>query len=132
MTGAVQSGMIANTMLPAEQGDPITASLDFVREHLGMEVAYLSEFIDDALVFRAVSAPGLEELVQVGGSMPLDQVYCKHILSGDLPQLIPDTANEPLCQKIPLTPQPQIARLPEPARSVRHTSLCPHFCRSYQ
>ncbi len=83
--------------------DTITAALSFVRQHLNMEVAYLSEFVGDDLVFRAVSAPGFEDMVAVGGAMPLDQVYCRHILAGRLPELIPDTADEPVCQDIPLT-----------------------------
>ena len=83
--------------------DTINTALEFVRSHLDMEVAYLSEFIDDDLVFRAVSAPGLEEMVSVGDSMPLDAVYCRHILAGRLPELIPDTCQIELCQSIPLT-----------------------------
>ncbi|WP_281967414.1 sensor domain-containing phosphodiesterase [Roseovarius nanhaiticus] len=90
--------------LKSRRGDEtIDAALDFVRTHLGMEVAYLSEFVGDDLIFRAVSAPGFEEMAHVGGSMPLDQVYCRHILAGRLPELIPDTADEPLCLDLPLT-----------------------------
>ena len=81
----------------------ITSSLTFVRKHLGMEVAYLSEFQGDDFVFRAVSAPGFEDLVQVGGTMPLDRVYCRHILDGRLPELIPDTADQPFAQGIAIT-----------------------------
>ncbi|WP_299614261.1 EAL domain-containing protein [uncultured Tateyamaria sp.] len=83
--------------------ETINTALDFVRSHLGMEVGYLSEFIGDDLVFRAVSAPGLEDMVAVGDSMPLDAVYCRHILAGRLPELIPDTGDIALCQDIPLT-----------------------------
>ena len=83
--------------------ETIQNALDFVRTHLGMEVAYLSEFIGDDLVFRAVSAPGFEDMCFVGAQMPLDQVYCRHILAGRLPELIPDTAQEPLCAEIPIT-----------------------------
>ncbi len=90
--------------LNARSGDDtIDAALDFVRTHLDMEVAYLSEFIGDDLVFRAVSAPGFEEMAYVGATMSLDHVYCRHILAGRLPELIPDTANEPLCKGIALT-----------------------------
>ncbi len=89
------AGMVAD--------DVIDSSLDFVRTHLGMEVAYLSEFVGEDLVFRAVSAPGFEDMVAAGGRMPLDAVYCRHILAGRLPELIPDTGMEPLCQDIPLT-----------------------------
>ena len=83
--------------------DIVTSSLQFVRKHLEMEVAYLSEFQGDDFIFRAVSAPGFEDLVQVGGTMPLDLVYCRHILAGRLPELIPDTADEPFAQSIAIT-----------------------------
>ncbi|WP_229884493.1 sensor domain-containing phosphodiesterase [Roseobacter sp. MH60115] len=94
---------IAARVNPMGGDDTIQMALDFVRTHLNMEVAYLSEFVGDDLVFRAVSAPGFEEMCFVGGSMPLDQVYCRHILAGRLPELIPDTADEPLCADIALT-----------------------------
>ena len=84
-------------------GSIIENSLAFVRGHLDMEVAYLSEFVCDDLVFRAVDAPGFEDRIAVGGSMPLDQVYCRHVISGRLPELIPDTNDEPFTQQIPLT-----------------------------
>jgi len=84
-------------------GDVIANALAFVRSHLGMEVAYLSEFVGEDLVFRAVNAPGLEDMISVGNSMPLDDVYCRHILAGRLPELIPDTDRVPFTQKIPLT-----------------------------
>lgn len=104
MTDAQNStSLIAAATLGDDTQNPIDASLNFVREHLGMEVAYLSEFVGDDLVFRAVSAPGLEEMVYVGGGMPLDQVYCRHILAGRLPELIPNTAKEPFCDTIALT-----------------------------
>jgi len=103
-TNVDHSSFVADTLQPVLQNDdPIEASLSFMRQHLGMEVAYLSEFVDDDLVFRAVSAPGFEEMVHVGGAMPLNKVFCRHILAGRLPELIPDTGAEPLCQDIDLT-----------------------------
>ncbi len=102
----------AQLTLPAVTGivssggdETVNSALEFVRTHLGMEVAYLTEFVDDDVVFRAVSAPGFEDLAFVGGTIPLDQVYCGHIRSGRLPELIRDTADEPLCGQIALTAQ---------------------------
>ncbi|MCF2870795.1 EAL domain-containing protein [Octadecabacter sp. G9-8] len=86
-----------------DNGDIVSNSLAFVRSHLDMEVAYLSEFVDENLVFRAVNAPGLEDMVSVGGSMPLDEVYCRHILEGRLPELMPDTDDVPFAQGIAMT-----------------------------
>lgn len=81
----------------------IQQSLDTVRETLGMEVAYLSEFVDSRAVFRAVSAPGLEAMIQPSQSMDLREIYCKHILDGDLPRLMPDTSAHKIATDLPIT-----------------------------
>lgn len=81
----------------------IQHSLDTVRETLGMEVAYLSEFVDSRAVFRAVSAPGLEAMIQPSQSMDLREVYCKHIIDGDLPRLMPDTSAHRIATDLPIT-----------------------------
>ncbi len=78
-------------------------TLEAVRQHLGMQVAYVSEFTEGRTVFREVDAPGLEALVKVGDSHSLDDVYCRHILEGRLPELIPDTSLEPLAKAMPIT-----------------------------
>jgi EAL domain-containing protein (putative c-di-GMP-specific phosphodiesterase class I) len=54
-------------------------------------------------VFRNVDAPGLEALIKVGDSRSLDDVYCRHILAGRLPELIADTADHPLALSMPIT-----------------------------
>lgn len=81
----------------------IQDALEAIRRHLGMEVAYLSEFVDGRSVFRHVDAPGLEHLIKPGDSRPLETVYCTHILEGRLPELIPDTSLEPFAQTMPIT-----------------------------
>ncbi len=68
-----------------------------------MDVAYASEFVGNDSVYRAVDAPGLEQLIKPGDSRSLDDVYCRHILAGRLPELIPDTADEPFAQSMPIT-----------------------------
>lgn len=81
----------------------IQRALETVRTHLGMDVAYLSEFVGEESVFRHVDAPGLEDLIKPGDRRSLDEVYCRHILAGRLPELIPDTADEPLAVAMPIT-----------------------------
>lgn len=91
--------------LLADAGDEniVERALATVRSHLGMEAAYLSEFVDGRSVFRAVDAPGFEALCHVGASMSLQDVYCQHILDGRLPELMPDTADEALAMALPIT-----------------------------
>ncbi len=87
----------------AEDGDLLQQALSTIRQHLGMEVGYLSEFVDGQSVFRRVDAPGLEALIKVGDSKSLEDVYCNHILEGRLPEMIPDTSAEPICVELPIT-----------------------------
>ncbi len=93
----IQSGL--------DQDDPesIALALSSIRKHLGMEIAYLSEFVDDRSIFREVDAPGLEALIKVGDSNALDDVYCRHILEGRLPELMADTADHPVAVAMPIT-----------------------------
>ena len=81
----------------------VDSTLDDVRESLGMEVAYLSEFQGNRAVFRAVSAPGLEAMIKPSDSMDLREVYCKHIIDGNLPQLMSDTSQHQIAVELPIT-----------------------------
>ncbi len=85
------------------EGGAIKRALQVIRSHLGMEVAYVSQFVDGQSVFREVDAPGLEQLIKVGDERSLDDVYCRHILAGRLPELIPDTAANPITAAMPIT-----------------------------
>jgi hypothetical protein len=54
--------------------DIIQRALRAARTHLGLQVAYLSEFVGTETVFRSVDAPGLDHLIKPGDSRPLDDV----------------------------------------------------------
>jgi EAL domain-containing protein (putative c-di-GMP-specific phosphodiesterase class I) len=81
----------------------VKRALQAIRSHLGMDVAYVSEFVGDRSVFREVDAPGHEALIKAGDSFSLDDIYCRHILEGRMPQLIPDTSVEPIAAALPIT-----------------------------
>lgn len=60
-------------------------ALSAIRQHLDMDVAYISRIEGNNSVFEVVDAPGLEALVKPGDQRSLDDVYCKHIVEGRLP-----------------------------------------------
>ncbi len=89
---------------PGDTGPSIVQRvLQSVRQHLDMEVAYVSEFVDNTSIFRTVDAPGLEALIKPGDVRSLDDVYCRHILAGRLPELMPDTSEFALAASMPIT-----------------------------
>ena len=95
--------LMASVALADPSNDVVKRFLQAIRVHLGMEVAYVSEFVGDQAVFRQVDAPGLENMIKVGDSQSLDDIYCRHILEGRLPQLMPDTSAEPVAMALPIT-----------------------------
>ena len=88
----------------------VTRALQAIRAHLGMDVAYVSKFVGDQSVFREVDAPGLEAVIKPGDQRSLDDVYCRHILAGRLPELMPDTAAEPFAMAMPITQAESIGK----------------------
>ena len=96
--------MIAREGSEAEaETDAIGRAVQVIRKHLGMDVAYVSEFVGDRTIFREVDAPGFEGVIKAGDSQPLDDVYCRKILNGTLPELMPDTSKVPGAAAMPIT-----------------------------
>jgi EAL domain-containing protein (putative c-di-GMP-specific phosphodiesterase class I) len=75
--------------------------LHAIRTHFGMDVAFISEFKDERRFFRFVdeAAPFLE----VGASDPLEESYCKRVLEGRLPEVVPDARQEPAALELAVT-----------------------------
>ncbi len=64
--------------------------LNAMRAHLGMAVAYVSEFTQDQAVLREVVAtPALQETLKVGLCSTFPDSYCYQVREGLLPELIP-------------------------------------------
>jgi len=84
-------------------GRNVDRILNAVRTHLGMDVAFISEFSGRQRTFRHVVG-ALEPMpLQAGDSMPLEEGYCLRVVEGRIPQLIPDTRAVPLLAEIPDT-----------------------------
>ena len=94
---------ITSSHLPEGSEDVVQRTLGRVRRHLGMEVAYLSEFVGRASVVRASDPAVPSAFLSVDEERALHEVYCHRILQGELPELISDVRLEPLAATIPMT-----------------------------
>jgi hypothetical protein len=81
----------------------IEAALDAAREMLGMDVAYLAETRGDLQSYRAVCGDGGSFGAAAGQSEPLEDTYCRLMMTGQLPNVVPDADQEPLVAKLPIT-----------------------------
>lgn len=64
--------------------------LSAIRKHMGMDVAFISEFAEGRRFFRHVEIGDSTIVLVPGGSDPLEESYCQRVVDGRLPELIPD------------------------------------------
>jgi GAF domain-containing protein len=79
-----------------------------VRETLQMDVAFVSEFSEDRLVFRAVEGDAESFGWREGEGFPIDDSYCKRVLEGRIPQVVPDAKNEDATKDLRVTSEADI------------------------
>ena len=78
--------------------------LSLLRTRMKMDVVFVSKFEGGKRVFKLVdTAPG-GEVVRPGGSDPIEQSWCHHIVNERLPQFILDAAPLRLSGEAPATP----------------------------
>ena len=68
--------------------------LSSVRPALEMDVVFISEFGEDRLVFRVLEEDAKSFGWREGKSFPLDASYCKRVLDGRIPSIVPDAKDE--------------------------------------
>lgn len=64
--------------------------LDAIRRHMGMDVAFVSEFDDGRRYFRHVEIGDSHLTIKPGDSDPAEESYCLRVVDGRLPELIRD------------------------------------------
>jgi GAF domain-containing protein len=77
--------------------------LSDVRRALRMDVAFVSEFAEDRLVFRAIEGDAGSFGWREGDSFPLDESYCKRVLDGRIPDVVPDARREDATKDLRVT-----------------------------
>jgi GAF domain-containing protein len=79
-----------------------------VREALGMDVAFVSEFSEEKLVFRALEGDAESLGWQEGTSFPIDESYCKRVLDGRIQRVVPDAKAEDATKDLRVTTEADI------------------------
>jgi GAF domain-containing protein len=102
-------GVASATGASPDLYEPMSFLLAQVRQALGMEIVFVSRFVDRARVFEVVSAAG-DHAGQVvpGHSDPLLDTYCQRIVEGRLPAVIRDAQAVPAAFELPITQALQI------------------------
>lgn len=112
--------------------ETVVGLLSAIRQHLQMDVAFVSEFTRDRREFRHVDPAGPGNPVQVGGGDPLEESYCQQVVDGRLPQLMTDARENPVAAAMPVTHAlPVGAHLSVPIRLADGNIYGTFCCFSY-
>jgi GAF domain-containing protein len=74
-----------------------------VREAFDMDVAFVSKFDGDQLVFRNLEGDTESFGWQEGESFPIDESYCKRVLDERIPRVVPDAKREDATKDLRVT-----------------------------
>jgi GAF domain-containing protein len=74
-----------------------------VREALNMDVAFVSQFSEDRLVFRALEGDARSFGWGEGESFPIDESYCKRVLDGRISRVVPDAKRQDATKDLRVT-----------------------------
>lgn len=84
--------------------ESVMALLKSLRENLGQEVIFVSEFRNGMRMFQFVDTKPGAELIAAGGGSEVEASFCKYVLEGQLPRLVNDVATSPHVANLPATP----------------------------
>ena len=121
---------LASRKMVAEPKGPASVDriLNAVRTHLGMEIAFVSRYVENGQKILTHVDSDLDLPMGPGFQDPREDSYCWHIAEGRLPELIQDPADHPFTQGIGITHAlPVGAHLNTPLR-LSDGSLYGSFC----
>lgn len=79
-----------------------------VREHLGMDVSFLSEFGESEKILREVAGEPGPIGFDKGVSIPLEDTYCIRVVQGQVDGLIPDASKNDVVKDLAITSDKKI------------------------
>lgn len=91
-----------------ESADFLDQLVRAANEQLGMDLAYMVEFVEKNEVFRKLAGDkrsfGFEEEMAI----PLAESYCQRLVQGDLPSIVANTTDDQIVRDLPITKQADI------------------------
>lgn len=87
----------------SETGRILPRLIRALRQHLDMEVSFISEFTAGRRIFRYVDSATQLWGIHPGEGIALNESHCQRIVEGRLPEIIPDTDKHAEARAIPET-----------------------------
>ncbi|GAA4336424.1 hypothetical protein GCM10023165_13700 [Variovorax defluvii] len=138
---AFESALRSFAIVTSDAGDDrvdraVRDVLRLVREHLNMDLAFVSCVQGGLRFFRNVDPPHGLQLLKEGASDPEEESFCRQVLDGRLPELVRDVSTYPGRDALPATPFRIGAHMSTPIRladgSIYGTLCCFSFAANQE
>lgn len=73
----------------------VDTTLARLRDHMGFDVAYVAQLDADDMIIRAHCAPDFPAELPAQFTIPREDGFCHHMINGDIPQIVHDSAEHP-------------------------------------
>ncbi|SFJ89584.1 EAL domain-containing protein [Methylophaga sulfidovorans] len=87
----------------SEITDNLSYILSVIRNHLEMDVAFISEFTDELRKIEVIDSVDPDIPLKAGHADPTELTYCQKIVEGELDGIIADTSDNPITKAMPIT-----------------------------
>jgi GAF domain-containing protein len=112
---------------PSSSSDPVTEALELAHEETEMDVAVLGEVCDGREIVRFAAGDLGSFGLAPGASVPIEDTYCQRLLTGRLPNCVPDARADEQLRDLEITRAAQIGAyvgVPLTALDARLYVLC--------
>jgi len=99
---------VASGVASGRTPETLGRALAALKEELGMEVAFVSQFDRRRMVFRSLVGDGGSFGWREGGSIPLDDTFCRLLTEGSLPPVVPDVGADGRVRGLDVTGEARI------------------------
>jgi EAL domain-containing protein (putative c-di-GMP-specific phosphodiesterase class I) len=86
----------------------IRAIVRAARDHLGMDMAFIGEFREGVRINRFIECGAMTPPMADKSETLLEETYCRRIVAGEMPELMPDVSAVPAAQALAVTHKLQI------------------------
>ena len=83
--------------------DLVERVLTSAREQLGMEVAFVSEFLEGRMFFRSLEGDAESFLFSTGVGSPLEATFCRRVIEGRIPNVVPNADEDEEVRNLGMT-----------------------------
>jgi GAF domain-containing protein len=101
--GPAEYAELVEKLEAAHESDVVEQALAAAQQHLNMDASYITTIDARHQTIHAIVGEDDAAARYQGTVFPVEQTYCMRMLNGEIPNVVPDTREEPAIRDLPVT-----------------------------